>query len=788
MATIEIDGKKIEAENGQMVIEVADQHGIKIPRFCYHKKLSVAANCRMCLVEVEKSRKPLPACATPVTDGMKVFTQSKIARDAQKAVMEFLLINHPLDCPICDQGGECELQDVSMGFGNDISEYTEGKRAVDDDNLGPLIATEMTRCIHCTRCVRFGREVAGFPELGVMGRGEAMQIGTYIEHSVVSEVSGNVIDLCPVGALTSKPFRYQARSWELQQSDTVSPHDCIGSNMHVHTRRQQVMRVVPKDNESVNETWIADRDRFSYTALQSPERIGQPMIRQKGEWQAVDWHTALRFAAEGLKQVKENAGPEQIAALASPSATTEEHYLLQKLMRAFGVNNVDHRIRELDSADQHTVAKAPIMTAPYAEIENKDAFLLVGSNIQREQPLAGLKLRKASLNSAAIMAINPADYAFNFNLYEQVIVSPAALPTTLAKVVKALATVTKATLDEQSQKLIAAVEVDDATQAMAQALFQAQQPCVILGATAMQHPHASVLRHLAQLITSMLRADHIFMTDGANSAGAWLAGMVPHRSTGGAAVEAMGLTAQQALAAQLKAYVCLGVEPELDCANSGVAAQAMDNAAFVVMMTPYISDAMKEYASVILPTSAFTETAGTYVNIDGQWQSFRGNAKPFAQARPAWKVLRVLGNVFELPGFDYLSAEQVLQECQEMAEHAKCRIEETYPVENATLGRVNGLERLGSWPIYRIDATVRRASTLQDAATSEVAAIHVNANTAQQHGINGSDTAIISQDDVDVQLPVVIDERLADNTVYVPSGFAETAALTASYGPVTLRT
>lgn len=416
MATIEIDGKTFEVENGKMIIEVADEAGIYIPRFCYHKKLSVAANCRMCLVEVENGRKPVPACATPITNGMKVFTRSEEALHSQKVVMEFLLINHPLDCPICDQGGECELQDISMGFGNDESEYKDTKRAVDDDNLGTLISTEMTRCIHCTRCVRFGEEVAGIRELGATGRGEHMQIGTFVEHSMTSEVSGNIIDLCPVGALTSKPYRFTARAWEMTQHDGVAPHDCLGSNVYLHTRNGRLMRAVPKENESINETWLSDRDRFSYLGLNSEKRASKPQIKRNGQWETVDWETALKFTAEGISRIVKQNGPEQMAAFSSSSSTLEEMYILQKLMRELGVHNLDHRLQQTDFRDQNYQATTPKSSLPYEEIEHQNSIVLIGCNVDREVPLAGVRIRKAYRNGAKIFAINPVDFEYRFEL------------------------------------------------------------------------------------------------------------------------------------------------------------------------------------------------------------------------------------------------------------------------------------------------------------------------------------------------------------------------------------
>jgi len=787
MATIEIDGKTIEADSGTMIIEVADAHDIHIPRFCYHKKLSVAANCRMCLVEVEKSRKALPACATPITDGMKVFTQSKLARDAQQAVMEFLLINHPLDCPICDQGGECELQDVSMGFGADSSHYSEGKRSVNSDDLGPLIETEMTRCIHCTRCVRFGEEIAGLRELGGTGRGEDMQIGTYLKHSIVSEVSGNVIDLCPVGALTSKPFRYTARAWELQQADSIAPHDALGSNLHVHSRRGQVMRVVPKENELINETWISDRDRYSYTALQSDQRVTEPMIKQNNQWQAVDWATALKYSVESLLKVKQAAGTEQIAAFASPSSTTEELYLLQKLMRAFGVHHLDHRVRESDVSDQ---AARPISPALYnvafSELDNQQAILLVGTNLQRELPLAGLRVRKMVDNGGQVLVINSIDAPFNFAVKHSLITSPSAMPDALAQVVKALQKLMNFSLDETTTTWLSNVKVDDQATVIAEQLILAKPATIVLGLLALHHPHAAQLRHLADLIAQMTDARVMQITDGANSAGAWIAGMIPHRLAGGRNAEFQGLVSQEALKEQLKAYVLFGLEPDLDFRDSALTMSAMQQADFVLSITSFTSPALEKVASVILPMAAFTETSGTFVNLVGEWQSFTGIAAPPGEARPGWKILRVLGNLMQIPGFDYLSSESVLEECLEIRNKSKCH-PIPFDVSMRPLTKESHLQRLGSWPIYRMDGLVRRSQPLQLSATSEAATVRVNAKTAEKYGLSSDKLAVVTQNDVSITLPLVVCDRLADDTVYVPSGFIETAGLGDAYGPITVR-
>src|SRR3990167_3630113 len=501
MATIEIDGNILEVANGSMIIEAADAAGIYIPRFCYHKKLSVAANCRMCLVEITGSRKPVPACATPVTHGMQVLTKSAEALRSQQAVMEFLLINHPLDCPICDQGGECELQDLSLGFGSSISEYQETKRSVNDDDLGSMIATEMTRCIHCTRCIRFGDEIAGLRELGATGRGEKMQIGTYVKHSMVSEISGNIIDLCPVGALTSKPSRFMARAWEITQYAGIAMHDCLGSNLNFQVLRNQLMRVVPRDNEAINETWLADRDRFSYLGLSSPARLQRPMIKQHGQWHEVDWQRALAFAADGISQIIRQYGPEQFAAFAAPSSTLEEFFLLQKLMRELGVNNLDHRLHQIDFRDQDNMSLMPTNGIEYAHLEQQDVLLILGCHIHREVPLAAVRVRKAYTRGAAILVMNPIDYDYNVAVSVKNIIHPQEMPLQLAKLVLAMLRESVSQIDVAAHRLLIGLEPDELAYAMARQL-RAKNSVILTGAIFENHPQAAVLRSLLYLITN----------------------------------------------------------------------------------------------------------------------------------------------------------------------------------------------------------------------------------------------------------------------------------------------
>ncbi len=782
MATIEIDGKTIEVENGKMIIEVADEAGIYIPRFCYHKKLSVAANCRMCLVEIESSRKPVPACATPITNGMKVFTKSEEAIRSQKAVMEFLLINHPLDCPICDQGGECELQDISMGFGHDASEYEESKRSVADDDLGPLISTEMTRCIHCTRCVRFGEEVAGLRELGATGRGENMQIGTYIQHSITSEVSGNIIDLCPVGALTSKPFRFTARAWEVTQHESIAPHDCLGSNVYLHSRLDELMRVVPMENEAINETWLSDRDRFSYLGLNHEARAGQPKIKKNGQWQTVDWQTALKFAAEGMSRIIKQHGPEQFAAFASPSSTLEEHYLLQKLMRELGVNNLDHRIHQIDFRDQDYQATMPSSSLKYSELEHQRAILIIGCNIDREVPLAGIRTRKAFKNGAKLFAINPVDYDYHFAVSEKVIVSPQEMPMQVAKLLLAMTDDVKQ-LPEEVQKLLLGLQPDKATSAIAKALKQSDT-AIITGALCENHPDASLVRTLLHVIAEHHSVKLLRLTSGANSAGACLAGMLPHRTVAAKLADTVGMDIQTALNAKLKGYFLLAVEPGFDFANPYRARQSMLGAEFVVMLSAFDNESMQDYADVILPMAPYAETSGTYINVDGVWQTVKGALAPHGEARPAWKILRVLANLLHCKGFDYVSAQEVLAEIKSQVTMTSATTYRPYFPESLPLS-TQDLIRVGEWPLYRCDAIVRHAQALQDCAAAESACIRLHPSTANRLKLD--EVATVSQADIEITLPLKRDERIAPDVVWVANAMPETIDLGHSFAAITIK-
>lgn len=721
MANLVIDGKKINAREGAMVIEAADDAGIYIPRFCYHKKLSIAANCRMCLVEIEKVGKPVPACATPVTDGMVIFTRSPKAIDAQKGVMEFLLINHPLDCPICDQGGECELQDIAMGYGGDVSKYSESKRVVENKDFGPLISGDMTRCIHCTRCVRFGDEIAGVRELGATGRGEHMEIGTYVKLSLKSEMSGNVIDLCPVGALTSKPFRFKARAWEITQRESIAPHDCLGSNILAHIFRNEVVRVVPLENEAINETWLSDRDRFSYEGLNSDQRLTTPMIKVDGQWQETDWNTALEKTVAGFQALVKEKGVDSIGALASPSSTLEEFYLLQKLMRSLGSGNIDHRLMQADFSDQDAAPVYPALGCSIEDLENQNAVLLIGSNIRQDQPIAGHRLRKAAMRGAQISCVNSLDYDFNFPLATKEIIPPSKIPATLAAIIKALDDLSGGELPNELDKLILEVVVEDSHRDIAQQLTQAKQASILMGHDAHTHAGFSTIRALVQQIANLSGASFGYMTDGSNSTGAWLAGAVPHRNAGGSTTALKGKTLASMLESKLDGYLLLGVEAEHDCAQSQQALTALKDASFVVSMSAFKNDAAQDYADVMLPISPFTETSGTFVNVEGRWQSFEGITEPRGEARPGWKVLRVLGNLFGSGGFEYIHSQEIRDEIRELS--SDISPDNSMPWQCLTsLGHeVDENVMFTSRKMYRGDAIQRHSPSLQSVESDQPA-------------------------------------------------------------------
>jgi NADH-quinone oxidoreductase subunit G len=775
MINIEIDGKLVETERGSTVMDAARKAGVHIPHFCYHKKLSIAANCRMCLVEVEKAPKPLPACATPATDGMKVHTRSDVAVKAQQGVMEFLLINHPLDCPICDQAGECQLQDVAMGYGGTASRYSEEKRIVMHKDIGALISTlEMSRCIQCTRCVRFGQEIGGMMELGMAFRGEHAEIMSFVDSSVDSELSGNMIDLCPVGALTSKPFRYTARSWELSRRKSVSPHDGLGSNLAVQVKNHKVMRVLPIENEAVNECWISDRDRFSYEGLNAPERLTKPMLKQDGKWVEVEWQVALEYVAKGLHQVACGAGAEQIGALATPHSTVEELYLLQKLMRGMGSGNVDFRLRQSDFSADGKQAGAPWLGMPVAEINTRDRLLIVGSFLRKDHPLLAQRVRQAVKNGAQASIVHSSDDDLLMSVANKAIVAPSDMVNMLAQVLKALAAEKQTTAQGVEN-----VAVGSEAAAIAKSLASGERTAVLLGNFAQQYPQAAQLAVLAERIAALCGAKFGFLGEAANSVGGYLAGALPFGGT-------QGMNAAAMVASPRKAYLLLNVEPELDMHDSQQAMAAMYAADLVVSLSAWKHHAT-DYANVLLPIAPFSETSGTFVNTEGRAQSFKGAVKPLGDARPAWKVLRVLGNLLEVQGFDYDSSEAVREDALG-AQDAGGKLDNHLDValQDIAGAGAQGLQRIADVPIYAADALVRRAASLQKTRDAAVPRVSMRGSELQKLGIQPGDSVKVSQGRATVRLVAQADDALPAGCARVAAGHPATAELGAMFGTITV--
>ena len=701
MVEIEVDGKKVEVVEGSMVMHAADKAGTYIPHFCYHKKLSIAANCRMCLVEVEKAPKPMPACATPVTQGMIVRTKSDKAIKAQKSVMEFLLINHPLDCPICDQGGECQLQDLAVGYGGSASRYQEEKRVVFHKDVGPLISMEeMSRCIHCTRCVRFGQEVAGVMELGMIHRGEHSEITTIVGDTVDSELSGNMIDICPVGALTSKPFRYSARTWELSRRKSVSPHDSTGANLIVQVKNHKVMRVVPLENEAVNECWIADRDRFSYEALNSDERLTQPMLKQGGQWKPVDWQTALEYVANGLKQIKTEHGGASVGLLASPHSTLEELALAGSLVRGLGSDNIDHRLRQAEFAATEGVRW---LGMPIAALSKLQRVLVVGSNLRKDHPLFAQRIRQAARKGCKVSVLGSATELASADAWAMPIA--ASVQAEADAWVRMLAGVAAAIAADKGVDAPVAGEADAAAQAIAKSLSGGERKAVLLGNAAAHHAHASSLLALAQWIAEQTGASFGYLTEAANTVGAQFVGAQPRSG---------GQTAAQMLAGGLKALVLLNTEPAFDSAAGPAAMQGVNKAEMVVTLSPF--KANLDVSDVLLPIAPFSETSGSFVNAEGRVQSFHAVVRPLGETRPGWKVLRVLANLMGLPGFEFESSQDVLRSLGLSAAEAGVQLPADR-LSNATRAAIAVPTAAAGVPvvasIYQLDGMVRRATSLQ---------------------------------------------------------------------------
>lgn len=772
MVELTIDGKKVEVPEGSMLMQAANKLGLYVPHFCYHKKLSIAANCRMCLVEVEKAPKAMPACATPVTNGMIVHTASAKAVAAQKSVMEFLLINHPLDCPVCDQGGECQLQDLAVGYGASASRYQEEKRVVFHKEMGPLVsAEEMQRCIHCTRCVRFGQEVGGMMELGMLNRGEHAEITSFVGRAVESELSGNMIDICPVGALTSKPFRYTARTWELARRRSVSPHDSVGANLVVQVKGERVMRVVPFENEEINECWISDRDRYAYTGLYTEDRLAHPMIRTAdGRWREASWSDALQAVVKGLNDVREQHGAGQIGALGSEGATLEELTLLARLTRSLGSENVDFRLRQTDAELDRAIPGVPWLGMPIAELDELDRVLVVGSFLRKDHPLFAQRLRQAAKRGTQISFIDGAADDPLFPVHARLTVAPSVLPNALAEVLVALAQAN----DQKVPDIFGGVVPSPAAVRIAASLASGQKTAILLGNLAVASPQASLICSNAQALAQAANAKLGFLTAGGNTVGGYVAGAVP---------VADGLNAKQMFKQSLKAYVVLHAEPSLDADNGVQAVQALKSADFAVALTSYRS-AVEEWADVMLPVAPFTETSGTFINAEGRAQSFKGAAAPFVDTRPAWKVLRVMGNLFDLPGFDDETSESIRDSVLVGGVEPHLSNEISGAIGLAAVPA--GVERLADIPIYRSDAMLRRAEPLQQTAASQAPQARMCAATLASLGLESGQSVRIQSQTGEITLDALLDDAVAPGAVRLAAAFAETAALGSSFGQISV--
>jgi NADH-quinone oxidoreductase subunit G len=772
MLNIEVDGRAVQVPHGSTVMDAANKLGIYIPFFCYHKKLSIAANCRMCLVQVEKAPKPMPACATPVTEGMKAWTHSDAAIKAQKAVMEFLLINHPLDCPICDQGGECQLQDLAVGYGGSASRYREKKRVVFHKYMGPLIsAEEMTRCIHCTRCVRFGIEIGGIMELGMAGRGEHAEILTFVGRSVDSELSGNMIDLCPVGALTSKPFRFEARSWELSRRKSVSPHDGLGSNLIVQVKNNRVLRVLPLENEAVNECWLSDRDRFSYEALNSEERLVSPMIKQNGEWKSVNWQTALEVVANGLADTVAKHGASSIGALVSPHSTLEEMALAARLMRGLGSDNVDFRLRQTDFRDDALRDGIPFLGMPVVAVGRVDRALVVGSFLRKDQPLLAHRLRQAARKGAKVSSLHSVDDDWLMPVAHKSIVPPSQLPQALAEIVVAAAK--RANVDvPQALRSVAPMQP---AEAIAESLATGERRAIFLGNYAMQHPDASQIVALAQRLAEITGAAFGVLTEAANSVGGYVARALPQQG---------GMNAQAMVGGDARrAYVLLHAEPEFDFANPPATRAALEKADLVVVLSAFRT--ATRYADVLLPVAPFTETSGTFVNCEGRVQTFHGVVQPLGEARPAWKVLRVLGTMLGVRDIAFDSSDEVREAVLQDAGELTSRLVNTSRVDLAPPARANGgIERVADVPIYSADPLVRRAVSLQATADAKPPKARVNRTLLDQLGLEEGAQIKVRQGGGEAVLATQVDPGVPPGVVRIAAAHPSTCGLAGLSGPV----
>lgn len=755
---IEIDGIEFNAKKGSKIIEVADEVGIYIPRFCYHKNLSIAANCRMCLIEIEKAPKLFPACATPITDGMKIHTNTEKVIEAQRAVMEFLLINHPLDCPICDQGGECELQDLTVGYGCSSSRFIEKKRSFKDYDLGPLISTDVTRCILCSRCVRFCSEIAGTDELGIIGRGSNSRIFTFLKEHLKSDISGNIIDLCPVGALTAKPSKFKFRPWELVQNSFISHHDCIGSNLYAHTFKDKVIRIVPKRNENINDTWISDRDRFSYEGLYSDDRITNPMIKKNDQWVNATWKDAINYIYKNIKEIKDIFGANEIAAIASPNSTVEEFYALQKFMRLIGSNNIDHRLNQSDFSNQENFPTFPGIDTDIENIDKSDSILIIGSDITKEQPIIGIKLRKIIAHGGKVFILNPIDFNLSINITEKFIVNPKEFIQKICSLIKAYPINETHNLNINIPSL---KEDKDWCKNIISSFIGAKRKLILLGSYITNNPDYSKILSVSHMLSDITKSNFGVLTDGANAAGAWLTGFIPHRLPNNNINTEIGLNTLTALSKKLKAYILFGTEMEHDSIHTKIYIDAIKNAQFVLSFSSFNNKKLLKFANVILPITTGYENSGSFINMSGILQSFNAIVPQKEESKYGWQAICDIANKFELPGFIYKNENEILNEFKALCKDISKPIWKQMPIEDITSSIKDDIIIIPEICYLSTDPLIRRAKSLQQSKTHiQHEIIKCNSHTYKK--IKDSTNIYVEN-----KLDIIIENNISDNCIVI---------------------
>jgi len=788
---ITIDKKTFIIPYNFSIIQAADSVGIYIPRFCYHKKLSIAANCRMCLIDLENSKKPVPACATLVSDGMKIYTYSKKAIEYQKSIMEFLLINHPLDCPICDQGGECDLQDIAMGYGKDISNYHYKKRVIQDIDIGPLIQTDLTRCIHCTRCIRFEKEITGSLELGMLGKGENSEIRTVLGKSINSEMSGNIIDLCPVGALTSKPFRYKARPWEIESKFSISPHDCIGSNMLLQIYKNNVLRVIPAENENINEVWISDRDRFSYEGIINKDRLLNPMIKRDNRWKSVTWNIALEHIIKSFKLIKKKYGTNVFGTLISSNSTVEEFYITQKFMRSFGSNNIDHRIQQKDFSCQNQEEKMPILNCNFYDIEFSKTIWIIGSDIRNQYPILHYRIRRAYLNGSFIAVTNPLDVNFFFkpNIHQLLNIDDIIL--SIAEVLKSLFQIKKKyfLLSNNMQNMLNKIQISEKARQISIQLTKEKDPILLIGSYIYNHPKYSIAIKLIHIIKKEINARGGILTEGSNTAGAWMAGAIPHRLEGGKKNIKEGIDAKKMLTKKnIKSFILINLELEKDTDFEMKTMKILKESKSVIAITQFKSRDMEKYATVLLPTCSFAENSGSYINFTGKKQYFSNAIEPYGQAKPLWKIIKKIAFLLKISGFNYNSSDEILEEYNTNIQSVEFKKEPWDEPKELPQSQIK-IKRISKYIVYGSDMLVRRAKSLQETQLNKKQSqVYISRKTSKILDLKDGDFIFAKKKHGSyIKLQIYIDSSLPDKNIIIPRTIKEYNILGENFNEIILK-